>query len=300
LREGGVLMSALWDPLVWMLWCKERSLKRLRFRRCRATMDGERFGYYFREAERPGAALVLVHGLAISPEWWLPLLKRLPLPMAVCAPELFGFGRSPGRRLDASAFNLPLYRRQLERLKAERGLDRMILAGVSLGGWVCLDYALAHPEEVAGLILLAPAGVTLNVTREDLYALRRIFDYETPDEFIRLANEYVLHDPRNIPRWVAWLAVKRSRWNGHKSLLRNLEFSEWVGPRVASIRAPTALIWGCRDKVFPLSLGKEVAARMPRARLFPVEEAGHSYFFEDPVPTTEAFRAALAFVEREA
>lgn len=289
-------MPDLWDPLIWLLYFKERALKRRGFVRRRARIQSEKFGYYLGGDQGASPPLVLVHGLALFPEWWSPLLVRLEADRSICVPELLGFGRSPGRSLPSSAFNLSLYRKQLDLLRDGLGRDPIILAGVSLGGWVCLDYALARPDAVAGLILYAPAGADPNVDEKDLEGLRRLFDYRSPSEFDRLINDFVLFRPRRIPWWISYLALKRAQRNGHKHLLHNLTFDDWVGERVNDIQAPTALIWGRQDKVFPFRTGEILARDMPNARLFPMENTGHSYLFEEPEASCQAFFKALGFV----
>ena len=178
------MFEGIWDPMKWMLLFKQRELEQHGFERKRAQFDGVHFGYYLKPGEDKVPPLVLVHGMAIFPEWWSPLFPHLPSRYPLYAPELLGFGRSPGRGLDPGQFTLETYRQQLRLLKEELGLDTMILGGVSLGGWVCLDYALHYPEDVKGMVLLAPAGATPQVGEEEraltlvkeAYARGRPFD----------------------------------------------------------------------------------------------------------------------------
>jgi pimeloyl-ACP methyl ester carboxylesterase len=289
-------MHDLWDPLLWGLRFMEIRLRFHGYRRRLMPLKGSRFGAYIRSGSGNAPPLVLLHGIALFAEWWNPLLRRLPREVPVSALELMGFSRSPGRELHPDDFTLELHCRQIRILKETLGWDRMILAGVSLGGWVCLKYALTNPDDVKGLILYAPSGVTMNVTEEGLEEMRRVFDYRTPEEFDSLINKFVLHRPRRIPRWVSRFAVRRSERNGHKHLLHNLQFPDWIGEGVKDIEVPTALIWGRQDKVFPFSAGEQAERIMPNARLFPMDDAGHSYMFERPGATCQAFFDALEWV----
>ncbi|MBU0754578.1 MAG: alpha/beta hydrolase [Planctomycetes bacterium] len=289
-------MPAFWDPLIWWLFFKERSLKRRGFIRHYGRIRSAPYGYYLGGRPDTATPLMLVHGLALFPEWWSPLLRHLGDNEAICMPELVGFGRSPGRSLKPDAFTIPLFREQLSVLKKSLGWDKVILGGVSLGGWVCLDYALAYPDEVAGLILFAPAGTDPVMDQNQLEELRDLFDYRNPKEFARLINDFVLYEPRPLPWLVGYLAVKRARWNGHKDLLHNLKREDWIGERARRIEAPTGLIWGRQDKVFPYRLGELLDKDLPESRLFTLENAGHSYLFEQPAASCEAFMQALEYV----
>ena len=285
------------DPLTWVLRLRQVQLRFQGYRRRCFRMDGAPFGTYVRRGAEGTCPLLFLHGLALFPEWWYPLLGRLPRTRPVAVPELLGFGRSPGRTLDPRAFDLELYLRQVRRVKEALGWEKVILCGVSLGGWVAAHYALAHAGEVQGLILYGPGGLTPGVTEEELRELRDRFDYRTPEAFVRLMNDLVFLKPRPIPRFVGRLAVRRSQRNGHKHLLQNLELAHWIGERAREIQAPTALLWGRQDRVFPFSAGEALVRIMPRARLFPLEDTAHSYLFERPGSSCRAFFEALAYVE---
>ncbi|MFH2002544.1 MAG: alpha/beta hydrolase [Planctomycetota bacterium] len=290
----------LWDPLVWFLKCKEWALRARGFEHRQARLDNHHsFNYYFREGDRGFPVLVLIHGLALFPEWWAPLLPKLSRCYSLCIPELLGFGRSPGRSMDPAGFTLALFRRQIAHLKEVIGWDNAIVSGVSLGGWVAMDYALHDPDGVKGLILIAPAGADPDVREEDLLKLKEIFDYDNAAGFRRLMNEYVLFKPRWIPGFVGSLAVKRSRWNGHKHFLNHLTFPDWIGARAFDLKMPVGMVWGCEDRVFPISTGFKLDAALTHARLFPLENTGHSYLFETPETSSRAILDALKFIERE-
>ncbi len=69
------------------------------------------------------------------------------------APDMFGFGRSPGRRCWMWGFDQVL--RDLETV--QRQLSPQIWGGYSTGAIWAMEYALAHPQQVQGLVLISPA-----------------------------------------------------------------------------------------------------------------------------------------------
>ncbi|WP_368820061.1 alpha/beta fold hydrolase [Kocuria arenosa] len=101
--------------------------------------------------------LVLVHGGGTdsSSISWYRLVEPLAADREVWAVDLPGFGTSmdvapvggPGRMADVLAEAL-----------AALGVGPAAVCGVSMGGDVALNLALRHPERVAGLVLIAPAG----------------------------------------------------------------------------------------------------------------------------------------------
>ncbi|MGB8699137.1 MAG: lysophospholipase [Thermosynechococcaceae cyanobacterium] len=108
----------------------------------------------------PVGILVLVHGLGGHSTLFNNGVRcLLPQGYAVYAMDLRGHGRSPGQRghiqhwselrEDLQAF--------LTFVRAQDGTQRYFLWGHSLGGTICLDYALHYPDRLQGLILSAPA-----------------------------------------------------------------------------------------------------------------------------------------------
>ena len=95
--------------------------------------------------------LLLLHGFLCSRAQWTPNLAAL---RAVCRPvlaELYGHGRSPSPE-DVRAYAPESYVEALDAIRAELGAESWFVGGGSLGGALCLRYALTRPEVVRGVI----------------------------------------------------------------------------------------------------------------------------------------------------
>lgn len=107
-----------------------------------------------------GTPLVLLHGFPLDRRMWDDVVDLLPGERTVLAVELPGFGASPRGEDVAEALGLdeePALETAaagvIEVLRA-RGLDRVVLAGLSMGGYVAMAVLEVAPELVAGLALL--------------------------------------------------------------------------------------------------------------------------------------------------
>src|SRR5918996_3538933 len=97
--------------------------------------------------------VVFVHGFPFRASMWEP-----QFPVAVeagrraVAPDLPGFGRSavPAER---SAYSIDGYADLVAALVEELGLGRVVLVGLSMGGYIALAVARRHPGVLAGLVL---------------------------------------------------------------------------------------------------------------------------------------------------
>jgi pimeloyl-ACP methyl ester carboxylesterase len=107
-------------------------------------------------AERGDLPVVLVHSLAGNSTHWAKQLEHLRPTRRAVALDLRGHGRSePAKNGDYSIAGMA---GDIAAVVDTLGLDRFVLVGHSMGGGVALAYAGAHPDRVAGLLLLDPIG----------------------------------------------------------------------------------------------------------------------------------------------
>ncbi|WP_082143948.1 alpha/beta fold hydrolase [Nitratireductor soli] len=119
------------------------------------TSAGETFVIESGPLDAP--AVVLLHGTAANSAMWLSDVAAWTQRFRVFAVDIIG---------DAglSAFNRPTldtdaHARWLDEVLAALSIQRTSLVGISMGGWLSLDYATRRPERVQKLAVINPAGV---------------------------------------------------------------------------------------------------------------------------------------------
>jgi pimeloyl-ACP methyl ester carboxylesterase len=213
-----------------------------------------------------GTPVVLVHGLAGSSHWWRDVSPALALEHTV------------------HLVDLPRWRA----IDPDELVDRIAVLfswigpatyiGHSLGGLLGVHLAARHPETVSRLVLVAPAGIP---GRSPAGAL------------IPLASAVLRAGPRFLPR----LALDTARGGPLNVVVAGVRLlSHDVRPDLASVQAPTLLIWGDRDPLIPPDHAEEFLAALPDARLELIQGAAHVPMLERP---DELSGAVLAFL-REA
>lgn len=230
-----------------------------------------------------GAPIVLLHanpGDSRDYDAVLPALVRLGRVLALDWP---GYGASPApaepQQL-AHDFHARLLREFVDAL----ALDRLVLIGNSLGGTVALQFALAAPQRVRQLVLVAPGGFTRHNVVTRFFGKLQSSRWALPPHrwaslYLRVRTQWtqaMLQRARTSQASASALAVNRATWR----LFTQASYD--MRQRAVALSVPTLLICGQHDPAVPAARDGEPAARtMPTARLL-VLPCGHAAFAELP------------------
>lgn len=251
-----------------------------------------------------GSPIVFVHGLTGSWPNWLEQLPVLAAEHRVIAMDLPGSGHSPMPR---ERISISGYARLLDGLFDELQIDSAAVVGNSMGGFVSAELAIAFPQRVERLALVAPAGLSTyhdpRATRA-LPALRRLepalaactaWGAANADAIARRPRlrEVILGVLTSHPSLLgAPLTAELVRGGGGKpgfmqSLEANLDYH--VRDRLSEIACPTLIVWGERDRVVTARDADVYAELIPGSRKVMFEDTGHLAMVERPA----AFNALL-------
>ncbi|HET8877045.1 MAG TPA: pimeloyl-ACP methyl ester esterase BioH [Casimicrobiaceae bacterium] len=228
-----------------------------------------------------GGPLVLLHGFAMNGGLFAPLLAELARTHRVHVVDIPGHGRSP----PLDPFELP---RIVDAIDAAiDGADLTVL-GWSLGGQIALAWALARPQRIRRLVLVAttPSFVERDGWRHAMSAqtLSRFGD-ELRASYRLTLQRFLALQVHGSEEGRATLAALRQRLfeRGEPSpealaaALRALAQND-LRSALAHIAAPTLVIAGDRDALVPLAATRELAAAMPNATHVTIEGAAHAPF----------------------
>jgi proline iminopeptidase len=187
----------------------------------------------------------------------------------------------------------------------------VIIAGGSYGGFIALEYAIAYPEHVSGIILrdTSPDGSNLELAFENARQQDRVeIDWESFDRYwsgritsdedlkARWAEIIPLYDYDYDPvRSAARVEAGIYRHEAHNWCFQHNWGAYDVKDRLPEIAVPTLVTVGRRDWVTPVSSSETIASLIPDAELVVFERSGHSPQTEEP----ELFQRTLrAFLDR--
>ncbi|KTD59612.1 lipolytic enzyme [Legionella santicrucis] len=98
-----------------------------------------------------GKPLVLIHAFPTDQRLWQPQLDGLKKHFHVITLDLWGFGQSSGA--DGRAISMSEYADEVKQLLDYLNIDKAIIAGESMGGYIALTFLQKYANQTAGLVL---------------------------------------------------------------------------------------------------------------------------------------------------
>lgn len=244
-------------------------------------------------AGRGDTTLLLLHGYGESLTTWRAVFDPLAERARVVAVDLPGFGCS---EKPDTVYSLAAITEQLSRFIDAWTTGPLVVLGHSMGGEVAASLAMARPDRITALILIAPAGfriglggITDSMSPSKAAALGRYLGFRS---FITPIHDPAwLGEPDSVARYDLTLDPAFRR-----SAARVLEEFDFTGlrDRFDDITQPTLLIWGGNDPVVPFSAADSVARLIPCSQLATLETAFHRPHAEMPDTVLAIVRRFLA------
>ncbi len=168
----------------------------------------------------------------------------------------------------------------LDYMDAEN-LGAAYLVGHSLGGAVAATIALNAPDRVAGLTLIAPAGIGAHIAGDFIEG----FISESRARKLRPYLEMLVANPRLVTADMVEDVLKFKRLDGATAALRAIAAANFSGDmqrvdlrgRLADIKSPVQIIWGEDDRILPASQAQGLPAGIAVAT---ISDAGHIVHME--------------------
>jgi pimeloyl-ACP methyl ester carboxylesterase len=268
-------------------------------------------------AQTGGPPLVFVHGLGGSHLNWVLVGAEAGGGRRSLALDLHGFGLTPGNRSSATiAANTAL----LHQFVTEVAGAPVILVGNSMGGMLSILAAHAHPESVAGLVLVAPV-VPAAPRRPDLSVAAQFLMYAVPglgEAYIRARRDRAeprqqvqnvislcFADPARADPAVIEASVDLARLRhdargteesmlaAARSLLQVTARARRYWAQMAALGVPVLLIGGSADRLVPAASIRAAGARNPGWETIVLAGVGHTAQLERPAAVTGLMRAWL-------
>lgn len=224
-----------------------------------------------------GDPLVLLHAFPLNGRMFEPQMEAFSDGRRVVAPDYPGFGRSP--RTPAQP-DVRYYAEGIERLLDRLELERVVLGGVSMGGYVAFECMRLFPERVSGLIL---ANTRPDPDSEEMRENRKKMARRVADDGVevlielqmeRLLAPQTLERNEEVVEKVRAMILESSP-TGVVAALGAMRDRPDSTPLLAKIEVPTLVIGGEEDGISSPEVMGAMAEKIPNSRHVTLTGAGH-------------------------
>lgn len=243
-----------------------------------------------------GPAILFIHGYPLDRTIWRHQVDTLE-GFTRIAPDLRGMGLSDAPDL---GYSMATYADDLADLLEALGIERVVLCGLSMGGYIAFEFLRRWRRRVRGLVLVdtraeadTPEGKR---AREQAQALARERGAAAIAEDMlpkMLAPAALEGNPELVERVRAIMAgTPVAGIVGALGAMRDRPDSTGLLAELDDL--PALVVVGEEDRITPPARAREMAARLPRGRLEVVPGAGHLAPMERPEAVTRLIRDFLA------
>ncbi len=246
-----------------------------------------------------GPALLLIHGFPVDRSLWAHQVATLKGWRRI-APDLRGCGDSGA---PADGYSMAVYADDLVALLDHLHVDRAVVAGLSMGGYVAFELVRRHRERVAGLILVDTRSEADDAEgrkgREAMIELARLKGPGAVAERLlpRLLGRTT---QRTQPAVVQQVRETMARVSvpGMVGALEAMRDRPDSTPLLAGIDVPTLVVVGEEDEVTPPALSRALTSAIPSAAMTTIAAAGHFAPLEAPSAVSRVMAEFLEAVPR--
>ena len=257
----------------------------------KTTAGGVNLNYT--DTDGTGTPVLLLHAFPLHSGMWEPQVEALGERYRIIAPDLKGFGDSDAPE-HPSSYSMDAYADELAALLDELSVERAVVVGLSMGGYIALAMTRRRPDAIAALVLAdtraeadPPEGVEKRTNQQN-----QVREQGTSGLIEALPNALLggttrAKKPDVVKTVTELMDNPAAGFIGALEAMKNRPDSTG---QLASITLPTLVIVGEEDTLTPPEAARRLHEGIAGSRLAVLPEAGHISNLESP----EAFTGALA------
>lgn len=249
--------------------------------------------------EGQGVPVVLLHGYPLSSAIWHEQ-QKLSSHYHVITPDLRGHGQSP---VPTGVYEMELEARDVLALLDSLSIDKAVIMGHSMGGYVALATWKIAPERFLGLGLInTQAGADSEEARQNRYKTADRVSEEgskvVAEAMLPKMFAPTLPGDDSLIEQVRTL-ILATKPDGIIGTLKGMAVRPDSTATLPNITVPVLILTGDKDQLIPPQRSEAMAGAIPTATLATVENAGHLPMLEQPQATTMAIRNYLDEIKHD-
>ena len=256
---------------------------------------------YNEEGPYSAPVILFIHGFPLNKSMWNPQMEAFKKDFRVIAYDIRGHGKTePGNK----DFSIDLFVNDLIEFMDMFSIDKAILCGLSMGGYIALKAVEDYPKRFSGLVLCdtncladtpeakenrmkAIESIKLNgVEKYADESLKKLF---APDSLLTKEKETV-----SVRRMIL-KTTEESLIN----TLKALSIRQETCTRLNEIKIPVLIMVGSEDTITPPSAAQSMHEKIPGSILEIIEHAGHLSNLENPDSFNTKLRSFLSSIKTQ-
>jgi pimeloyl-ACP methyl ester carboxylesterase len=261
---------------------------------------------HYRDQGNPdGRPIIFLHGSSGSLHVFEPLIEQTKEDYRFISYDHPGHGLTGPH--PANDYSYAGYAQALDLVRSKLQIDRFVLVGHSMGGWIAWRYAVDHPEAVDALILISASGMparnedpvlklSLGQQLMQTGVGRWLSEYTMPRSMVERSTKAAIHDDDIVTEELVDQFWELIRYPGNReafSIRSPLGREPELAYLANSIEAPTLLIWGDKDAFVLPSAALTFSERIQQSEIVLLPDVGHLPMLEAPADTKIAIEHFL-------
>lgn len=227
-----------------------------------------------------GKPLVLIHAYPTDQRLWQPQRAALQPYLRVITLDLWGFGKSAGK----ATITMNDYADEVKQLLDTLHIQKAVVGGESMGGYVALAFLKRYPDRVSGLVLSDTQAIADSREQQSKREL-------TAANMLKNGTATFIHDfmpialsPDAPQQTRAFLLsiVNGQTAEGMAAALRGIAYREDTSLALKKTALPVLIMTGEKDKLISPQQSSDMHALAKNSRLITIPGAGHLSSLEKP------------------
>ena len=233
-----------------------------------------------------GLPLILIHGFPLCREMWRPQAEALAKAgCRVITPDLRGFGESV---LTSDMVSMDIYADDIVALMDHLGIDKAVVGGMSMGGYVLLNLVERYPDRVAAPVFIVTkaggdddAGKARRTALVEACRGRGILPVTEAFRNLLFAPATLEDNPALVDEVLGWMKATDPR-GAAAGLIAMRDRKDYVAV-LGRISQPALVIGADQDQAVPVENSLIIAEGLPDAELCILHGGGHMVNLEQPI-----------------
>lgn len=231
-----------------------------------------------------GTPLVLLHGFPLDHHLWDDIASLLEDRFDLILPDLRGFGEST--TVDAP-YSMDDYAADIAGLLDQLSIQKAVIAGHSMGGYVALAFARLYPERVSGLALISSQVLADPPDRkEGRYKSAADVAEKGIGGVVEAMTSKFTSDARL--QTIARSIMEKQKPGAYIGALKAMAERTDSTSLLSTFKFPVMVVHGEADALIPVARAHEVKAALPDSYYVELKDTGHVPMLEAAKETAEA------------